>query len=300
MNATRGPSIQDLFLKINRFHVALERSPLDSRTMKAAVDVWPSINLLLENSKIYDAGAHILHYTIMLSHYRLYTWVSESIEHVLDHPSSHWWYRLIKTVGEVVESGNRGTFYFNSSDFLPTIEPPRTYLWNFHGKQHDQRSANSLLSSRIIFHWLGLPMESDDKHNVQSLFLKSLMDSSATASILLLDEVWAAYSIPRNLCSAHSKQAYPSKTAMKKLGQTFLDHPILGRHRSLEIQQLIDLLQAAHRRIMGLPTSLNSPSSAIFAESPSAPPLLPLHTTSNDNISYRISPIAILNICSRK
>ncbi|KAH7876529.1 uncharacterized protein C8R40DRAFT_1169639 [Lentinula edodes] len=119
------------------------------------------------------------------------------------------------------------------------------------------------------------------------------MDSSATASILLLDEVWAAYSTPRNLCSAHSKRGYPSKTAMKKLGQMFLDHPILGRHRSLEIQQLIDLLQAAHRRIMGLPTSLNSPSSAIFAESPSTPPLL-LHTTSNDNISYRISPIASL------
>ncbi|KAH7878384.1 uncharacterized protein C8R40DRAFT_1167825 [Lentinula edodes] len=273
MNATQGPSIQDLFLKINRFHVALERSPLDSRTMKAAVDVWPSINLLLENSKIYDAGAHILHYTIMLSHYRLYTWVSESIEHVLDHPSSHWWYRLIKTVGEVVESGNRGMFYFNSSDFLPTIEPPRTYLWNFHGRQHDQRSANSLLSSRIIFHWLGLPIESDDKHNVQSLFLKSLMDSSATASILLLDEVWLHIALLVTSVALTQNE---------------------GRHRSLEIQQLIDLLQAAHRRIMGLPTSLNSPSSAIFAESPSTPPLLPPHTTSNDNISYRISPIASL------
>ncbi|KAJ4481777.1 hypothetical protein C8J55DRAFT_488913 [Lentinula edodes] len=203
----------------------------------------------------------------MLSHYRLYTWVSDSIEHVLDHPSSHWWYRLIKAVGEVVERGVYGTFDFDSSNFLPMIEPPRTYSWNFQRKKHDQRTANVLLSSRIIFHWLDLPLESDDKHNVQSLFLKSLMDSCGTASILLLDEVWTAYSAPRDLCSARSKQAYPSRIAMKKLAQMFLDHPILGCNRSLEIQQLIGMLQAAHSQFIGLPASHNSPSSAIFAES---------------------------------
>lgn len=276
-----GASVRELFSKINRFYIALERSPLDSRTMKAAVDVWPSVNLLLENSKVYDAGAQILHHTIMLSHYRLYTWVSQSIEYVLDHPSSHWWYRLIKAVREIVESGTCGTFHFSSSEFLPMIEPPRTYLWNFQRKQHDQRTANILLVSRIIFHWLGVPIESDDKHRTQSLFLKSLMDSCGTASILLLDEVWSAYSTPHHLCSIRSKRAYPSQTAIKKLGQTFLDHPILGSNRSIEIQQLIDALQTAHCAFVGLPASHDSPSSVIFTASLHSGSLLSPPTLSN-------------------
>ncbi|KAJ3884712.1 hypothetical protein GG344DRAFT_83612 [Lentinula edodes] len=262
--AMEGSSIQDLFQKINRFHAALDHSPLDTRMMKAAVDVWPSITLLLTNSKVYDSSARIIHHTIMLTHYRLYTWVAESIEHVLDHPSSHWWYRVIKVVREVVERGIPGTFQFNSLEFLPTIQPPKTYTWIFQKRQHDQHTANILLASRIIFHWLGLPIESDDKHSAQSLFLRNLMDSCHTATVLLLNEVWDAYTMPSQLCSVHSKRAFPSKSAMKKLGQIFRDHPILGCNCSSEIQQLIDALQSAHCQFVGLPMSYHGPSPSVF------------------------------------
>ncbi|KAJ4483024.1 hypothetical protein C8J55DRAFT_559847 [Lentinula edodes] len=50
-------SILGLFQKINRFHAALETSPLESKTMKAAVDVWPSIALLLTDVKVHNASA---------------------------------------------------------------------------------------------------------------------------------------------------------------------------------------------------------------------------------------------------
>ncbi|KAJ3937632.1 MAG: hypothetical protein NXY57DRAFT_1034349 [Lentinula lateritia] len=263
-----GTSIRGLFQKLNRFHAALETSPLESRTMKAAVDVWPSIALLLTDAKVHDASARLLHHTVMLSHYRLYTWVSESIERVLDYPSSNWWSRLIRAVAEVVELGVPGTFQFDSLEFFPAIDPPKSYTWLFQKRQNDQRTANTLLTSRIIFHWLGLPMESDDRHRVRSLFLKSVMDSCRTPSILLLDEVWNAYNAPSHLCSVGIKRALPSKSAMKKLERAFLEHPILGRERSSEIDELFTALHRAHRLFIGLSTTSSASSSGTLVPLP--------------------------------
>ncbi|KAJ4498605.1 hypothetical protein C8R41DRAFT_916110 [Lentinula lateritia] len=209
----------------------------------------------------------------MLSHYRLYTWVSESIEHVLDHPSSNWWSHLIRAVAEVVELGIPGMFQFDSLEFFPAIDPPKSYTWLFQKRQNDQCTANTLLASRIIFHWLGLPMESDDRHRVQLLFLKSIMDSCRTPSVLLLDEVWNAYNAPSHLCSIGIKRALPSKSAMKKLDRAFLEHPILGCERSSEIDELFTALHSAHCLFIGLSTTSSASNPGMLAPSPQSPSL---------------------------
>ncbi|KAJ4499894.1 hypothetical protein C8R41DRAFT_914764 [Lentinula lateritia] len=195
----RNPSMHELFLQVEKLHLAIEKAPLEISTMRLAAGAWPLIAQLETNSRVHDASALLLHHTIMLTHYRLHEWVCRSIDVSLDYPSTSWWNGLLRLIETAVQEGVPGTKYnFDSSHFLPQINPPRTFQWTVERPQRirgSQRLLKTDVCSAVVFHWLNFP--ADGQHSIRSFFLNTLLALTKNPSILLLDAVWHAYNFVR-------------------------------------------------------------------------------------------------------
>ncbi|KAJ3884208.1 hypothetical protein GG344DRAFT_84392, partial [Lentinula edodes] len=261
---TEGISVLRMFQQVQEIHSAIENSPLDAKTMKIAGNAWSLITSLKAKAKVHEAEALILHHTIMLTHYRLYNWVWRCIDASLDNPQfSSWWTHLHKYVTEALDSGKpNDSFNFDSSSFLPQIQPPRIYQWKYRARQRIKegiRLGNTSLCSEVVFYWLGLP--SDSRHSTQSMFLCSLMGAMGNPSIFLLDDIWNAYVRPesylRHSSSPADQQNLPNGPEITRFMQEVIQHPILGKDHIASARQLFKQLDIAHCQFLNL-----SPSSA--------------------------------------
>ncbi|KAJ3884257.1 hypothetical protein GG344DRAFT_84310 [Lentinula edodes] len=261
---TEGISVLRMFQQVQEIHFAIENSPLDAKTMKIAGNAWSLITSLKAKAKVHEAEALILHHTIMLTHYRLYNWVWRCIDASLDNPQfSSWWTHLHKYVTEALDSGKpNDSFNFDSSSFLPQMQPPRIYQWKYRARQRIKegiRLGNTSLCSEVVFYWLGLP--SDSRHSTQSMFLCSLMGAMGNPSIFLLDDIWNAYVRPesylRRSSSPADQQNLPNGPEITRFMQEVIQHPILGKDHIASARQLFKQLNIAHCQFLNL-----SPSSA--------------------------------------